>query len=111
MTDFDEFSALARSWAQFYQTIETTYVSVRRGDTWYLLYSREMFYTEEPLDVPPVHIDTPSIRAGRFRAKIEEGDASGIMERILAERGKVAVGQWSVSLSNTAALQDRFDRM
>jgi hypothetical protein len=79
MTDFDEFSALARSWAQFYQTIETTYVSVRQGDTWYLLYSREMFYTEEPLDVPPVHIDTPSIRAGRFRTKIEEGDASGII--------------------------------
>jgi hypothetical protein len=111
MTDFDEFSALARSWAQFYQTIETTYVSVRQGDTWYLLYSRETFYIEEPLDVPPIHIDTPSIRAGQFRTKIEEGDASGIMERILAERGKVAVGQWSVSLSNTEALQDRFDRM
>jgi hypothetical protein len=82
MTDFDEFSALARSWAQFYQTIEATYVSVRQGDTWYLLYSREMFYIEEPLDVPPVQIDTPSIRAGRFCTKIEEGDASGIMERV-----------------------------
>ena len=111
MTDFDEFSALARSWAKFYQTIETTYVSIRQGDTWYLLNSREFFHIEEPLDVPPVQIDTPSIRAGQFRTKIEEGDASEIMERVLAERGKVTVGQWSVSLSNAAALRDRFDRM
>ena len=111
MTDFDEFSALARSWAQFYQTRETTYVSVRQGETWYLLYAREMFYIEEPLDVPPVHIDTPSIRAGEFRTKIEKGDASGIMERVLTERGRVTVGQWNVSLSNAAPLQDRFDRM
>jgi hypothetical protein len=74
-----------------------------------LLYSRQSFHIEEPLDVPPVHIDTPSIRAGQFRTKIEEGDASGIMEPVLAERGTVTVGQWSVSLSGS--LQDRFDRM
>lgn len=111
MTDFDEFSALAGTFAQFYQTIETTYVSVRQCDTWHLLYSRELFHLDEPLDVPTVLIDTPSIRAGQFRTKIEEGDASGIMERVLAERGKITVGQWSVSLSNAAALQERFDRM
>jgi hypothetical protein len=76
-----------------------------------LLYSRQSFHIDKPLDVPPVHIDTPSIRACQIRTEIEEGDASGIMERVLAARGKVTVEQWSVSLSNAAALQDRFDRM
>jgi hypothetical protein len=111
MTAFEEFSALARSWAQLYRTRETTYISVRQGETWYLLYSRELFHIDDPIAAPPVCIDTPSIRAGQFRTKIEESDASEIMERVLAERGRVTVAQWSVSLFSATALQDRFDRL
>jgi hypothetical protein len=111
MTALDEFSALARSWAQFYRTRETTYISVRLGEIWYLLYSRDLFHVDNPVDAPPIYIETPSIRAGQFRTKIEESDASEIVERVLAERGKVTVAQWSVSLSSVGALQDRFDRL
>jgi hypothetical protein len=109
MTAFDEFSALARSWAQFYRTRETTYISVRQGDTWYLLYSRELFHPDAPLEVPPVHIRTSSIRAGQFRTKIDENNSLEIMERVLADRGKVTVGQWVVSLSDNVPLNERYD--
>ena len=51
MTDFDDFSALGRKWASLYRTKETTYISVRHGGTWYLLYSRELFHVDEPLEL------------------------------------------------------------
>jgi hypothetical protein len=87
MTAFDEFSKLARSRAQLYRTRETTYIAVRQGESWYLLYSRELLLVEEALDVPPIHIETPSIRAGQFRIAIDESSASEIMERVLAQPG------------------------
>jgi hypothetical protein len=112
MTAFNEFSAIARRWAQFYRMRETTYIAVRIGDSWYLLYSRELFHSDEPpIGTPPLHIRTPSIRAGQFRTKLDERNASEIMEGALAERGKVTVGEWSVGLSDNATLNNRFDRL
>jgi hypothetical protein len=57
------------------------------GGSWYLLYSRELFHADEPLDMPPIYIRTPSIRAGQVRTKLDESNALTIMEEALAERG------------------------
>ncbi len=111
MTDFDDFSALGRKWASLYRTKETTYISVRHGGTWYLLYSRELFHVDEPLDSTPLHVETSSLRAGQFRTAIDESNASAIMEGALTERGKVTVGQWSVSLSTNTPVTEHFDRL
>jgi len=111
MTIFDEFSALAMSWAHFYRMRETTYISFRQDDSWYLLYSRELLHINKSPDLPSVYIETPSIRVGQFHTKIDDSNATRIMESILAERGKVTVGSWSVSLSDTVPQRDRFDRL
>jgi hypothetical protein len=111
MTDFDDFFALGKKWASLYRTKETTYLSVRHNGTWYLLYSRELFHVDELIDATPLHVDTSSLRAGQFRTAIDESKSSAIMERTLAERGKVTVGQWSVSLSTNTPVTERFDRL
>src|SRR5271157_4218737 len=49
MSNIDECSAIARSWASFYRTRETTYIAAMINNKWVTLYSREMFFPESLL--------------------------------------------------------------
>ena len=111
MTDFDDFSALGRKWASLYRTKETTYISVRHGGTRYLLYSRELFHVDEPLDPTPLHVERPPCGQGSFARRSTKSNASAIMEGALTEREKVTVGQWSVSFSTNTPVTEHFDRL
>ena len=111
MADLEDFSTLARRWAPLYRTRETSYIAIQQSGTWCLLYSREVFLVDAPLDTPPLVVETPSIRAGQFRSPLGESDALEIMERTLAERGQVTVGQWRASLFHNTPIQERFERL
>jgi hypothetical protein len=111
MSSLDDFRALAKKLAPFYRTQETTYIAVSFNAKWYLLYSRHVFFTDDPAPIPPLSVITPSIRAGQFRVALNAVSSSQKMEELLAQPGAVTFDEWTVRLATNEHTQERFDRL
>jgi hypothetical protein len=98
MTDFEDFSKLARRWAPFYRTRETTYIVLETNGMSVLLYSLEAFLIGEPINLPPLQVETKTIHAGQFRVPLSQNTAPQSIEDALTRRGTVALSSGSAGL-------------